>query len=170
MNVNNNKFIKLINFIEDSLLVVILSSMIILAVYQIISRNVFSEGVVWIDPLLRTLVLWVGLAGAVVATRTDHHIKIDIFAKYLPNNFQPYVHRVVYLFTFLICLLIAWHAARFVFSEYEYGTIAFASVPAWLTAIIIPVSFFLIAIRYACLMVTLNTQRPGSMSDVGSES
>lgn len=169
MNVNNNKFIKYINFIEDSLLVVILSSMIILAVYQIISRNLFSEGVVWIDPLLRTLVMWVGLAGAVVATRTDHHIKIDIFAKYLPNNFQPYVHRAVYLFTFLICLLIAWHAARFVFSEYEYGTIAFASVPAWLTAIIIPVSFFLIAIRYACIMVTLNTKRPGSMSDVGSE-
>lgn len=170
MNVNNNKFIKLINVIEDSLLVTILSSMIILAVYQIISRNLFSEGVVWIDPLLRTLVLWVGLAGAVVATRTDHHIKIDIFAKYLPKHIQPYVHRAVYLFTFLICLLIAWHATRFVFSEYEYGTIAFASVPAWLTAVIIPVSFFLIAIRYACLMVTLNTQRLGSMSDVGSES
>ncbi len=64
MNVNNNKFIKLMNFIEDSLLVVILSSMIILAVYQIISRNLFSEGVVWIDPLLRILVLWVGQAGA----------------------------------------------------------------------------------------------------------
>jgi len=149
--------------------VAILSSMIILAVYQIISRNLFSEGVVWIDPLLRTLVLWVGLAGAVVATRTDHHIKIDIFAKYLPSNFQPYIHRVVYLFTFLICLLIAWHAARFVFSEYEYGTIAFANVPAWLTAIIIPVSFFLIAVRYACIMITLNTKRSGSMSDVGSE-
>jgi len=170
MNVNNNKFIKAVNFIEDSLLVVILSSMIILAVYQIISRNLFAEGVVWIDPLLRTLVLWVGLAGAVVATRTDHHIKIDIFAKYLPNNFQPYVHRVIYLFTCLICLLISWHAARFVFSEYEYGTIAFASVPAWLAAIIIPISFFLIATRYALLMVTLNTQRLGSMSDVGSES
>ena len=82
MNVNNNKLIKLINVIEDSLLVVILSSMIILAVYQIISRNLFSEGIVWIDPLLRTLVLWIGLVGAVVATRTDHHIQINIFAKY----------------------------------------------------------------------------------------
>ena len=67
MNINNNKFIKLINVFEDSLLVVILTSMIMLAVYQIISRNLFSEGIVWIDPLLRTLVLWVGLAGAVSA-------------------------------------------------------------------------------------------------------
>ena len=170
MNVNNNKFIKLINVIEDSLLVVILSSMIMLAVYQIISRNLFSEGVVWIDPLLRTLVLWVGLAGAVVATRTDHHIQINVFAKYLPRILLPYVKRLVYLFTLLICLLIAWHAARFVFSEYEYGTIAFAAVPAWLTAIIIPVSFLLIAIRYALLIITPHTHRSDSMSDADSTS
>jgi TRAP-type C4-dicarboxylate transport system permease small subunit len=168
MNVNNNKFIKLINFIEDSLLVVILSSMIILAVYQIISRNLFSEGIVWIDPLLRTLVLWVGLAGAVVATRTDHHIQINVIAKYLPANLLPYVKRLVYLFTLLICLLIAWHAARFVLSEYEYGTIAFGAVPAWLTAIIIPVSFLLIAIRYGLLIITPHAHRSDSKIDADS--
>jgi TRAP-type C4-dicarboxylate transport system permease small subunit len=163
MNINNNKFIKLINVIEDSLLVVILSIMIILAVYQIISRNLFSEGIVWIDPLLRTLVLWVGLAGAVVATRTDHHIKIDVFIKYLPSNILPYVQRLVYLFTLLICLLIAWHAARFVLSEYEYGTIAFAAVPAWVTAVIIPVSFLLIAIRYGLLLITPHTPQQSDL-------
>ncbi len=164
----NNKFIKLINIIEDSLLVAILSSMIILAVYQIISRNLFSEGVVWIDPLLRTLVLWVGLAGAVVATRTDHHIKIDVFAKYLPGKVLPYVQRTVYLFTLLICLLIGWHAARFVISEYTYGTIAFGSIPAWLTAIIIPVSFFLIAVRYGLLIITPYTQASDVKSNASS--
>ena len=147
-----NKFISLINRIEDSLLVLILTSMIFLAVFQILSRNLFSEGMVWIDPLLRVLVLWVGLAGAVVATRTNNHIRIDVFSKYLPKKIQPYVERSVYLFTILICLLVAWHAARFVYSEYEYGTIAFASIPSWLTASIIPLSFLLIAIRYALLL------------------
>jgi len=169
MNINDNKFIKFINVVEDSLLVVILSSMIVLAVFQIISRNVFSEGVVWIDPLLRTLVLWVGLAGAVVATRTDHHIRIDIFAKYLPKKILPYVQRSVYLFTLLICLLVSWHAARFVLSEYEYGTTAFAAVPAWLTAIIVPVSFFLIAIRYALLIITPHVHKSVSVTDGDSE-
>ena len=147
-----NKFISLINRLEDGLLVLILSSMIFLAVFQIISRNLFSEGMVWIDPLLRVLVLWVGLAGAVVATRTNNHIRIDVFSKYLPKKILPYVERSVYLFTILICLLVAWHAGRFVYSEYEYGTIAFASIPSWLTASIIPLSFLLIAIRYALLL------------------
>ena len=151
---SNNKIISIINKIEDSLLVLILSSMIILAVFQIVSRNIFSEGVVWIDPLLRTLVLWIGLAGAIVATRQDNHIRIDVFTKYFPESWLKKIHRLVYLFTFFICMLIAWHAARFVLSEYEYGTIAFAAVPAWLTASIIPLSFFLIAMRYALLFIS----------------
>ena len=154
MSSNNNKIISIINKIEDSLLVVILSSMIALAVFQIISRNLFSEGVVWIDPLLRTLVLWIGLSGAIVATRQDNHIRIDIFTKYFPKRWLKIVHRLVYLFTLSICLLIAWHSARFVYSEYEYGTIAFAAVPAWLSASIIPLSFFLIAVRYGLLFLS----------------
>ena len=154
MSITDNKFIKSINAIEDGLLVIILGSMIILAVSQIVSRNIFGEGIVWIDPLLRTLVLWIGLSGAVVATRFDNHIKIDIFAKYLPAHLVKIVQRFVYLFTLSVCLLIAWHAARFVYSEYEYGTIAFSGIPAWITAFIIPLSFTLIAIRYALLFIS----------------
>jgi len=154
MNISKNKFIKLINAFEDSLLVLILSSMIVFAVYQIIARNLFGEGVVWIDPLLRTLVLWIGLSGAVVATRMDNHIRIDVFAKYFPPHIQKYIQRIVYLFTLSICLLIAWHATRFIISEYEYETTAFSGVPSWLTGLIIPVSFLLIAVRYAVLFVS----------------
>lgn len=160
MNATNNKIIRYINNLEDGLLVLILSTMVILAIYQIIARNLFSEGVVWIDPLLRMLVLWVGLAGAVVATRSDKHIRIDVFTKYLPKKVLPYVQRTVYLFSISVCLLISWHAARFVYSEYEYATVAFSNVPAWLTAVIIPISFLLIALRYSLLFISPPVDTP----------
>lgn len=98
------------------------------------------------------LVLWIGLVGAVVATRTDNHIRIDTLARYLPEKLQLYTQRFTYLFTLSICLLIAWHAGRFVLSEYEYATIAFAGMPAWISALIIPVAFLLIALRYLVLL------------------
>lgn len=104
--------------------------------------------------MLRMLVLWVGLAGAVVATRTDNHIRIDVLLKYMPERFRAYVHRLVYLFTSSVCLLITWHAYRFVYSEYEYGSVAFASVPTWVTALILPVGFFFIATRYLLLFIS----------------
>jgi TRAP-type C4-dicarboxylate transport system permease small subunit len=154
MDASNNRFVNYINRIEDGLLVLILSTMVFLAVFQIISRNVFSDGVVWIDPLLRMLVLWVGLTGAIVAARTNNHIRIDVFLRYLPHALLPVIERLVYIFTICVCSLIAWHAARFVYSEFEYGTIAFGSIPSWLTAVIIPISFLLIAVRYLLLILS----------------
>jgi TRAP-type C4-dicarboxylate transport system permease small subunit len=165
MNQAANTLIRVINKLEDALLVLILSSMILLSIYQVLARNFFSEGAVWIDPMLRMLVLWVGLAGAVVATRTDNHIRIDILTKYLPAGLRGHVQRLVYLFTISICLLITWHATRFVISEYEYASMAFASIPTWLTASIIPVGFFLIAMRYLLLFIkpSLSTSVKGDM-------
>lgn len=145
------RLIRLLDKIEDSFLVLILTSMIVLAVAQIVFRNLMGEGIVWIDPLLRMLVLWVALAGAIVASRTDNHIRIDLFTKYLPQAWLAVIRRLVYSITVAICAIIAWHSARFVLSEYEYNSTAFASLPVWVAALIIPLGFGLIAFRYTLL-------------------
>jgi len=147
------RIILFINRIEDWLLILMLSAMVTLAVAQIISRNLFDSGIVWADPLLRVLVLWVALSGAVIATRTDNHIRIDIFSRYLTRFAIPCLQRMVYAFCIFICGFIAWHGARFVSMDYDFGTIAFSGVPAWTTELIIPIAFFLMAVRYLMLFI-----------------
>jgi TRAP-type C4-dicarboxylate transport system permease small subunit len=147
-------FLKAINKLEDWFLIIILGVMVVLAIAQIFYRNVFGEGVVWIDPLLRVLVLWVAIAGAVVATRTDNHIRIDFFTRYISERFHKHLLRAVYAFCILVCSFISWHAVRFVQMDYEYETIAFANVPAWVTELIIPIGFFLMAVRYFLLFLS----------------
>ncbi len=148
------RFLSYIDRLEDWFLVSLLIVMILLAVSQIIYRNIFDGGIIWADPLLRVLVLWVALAGAVIATRTDNHIRIDYFTRYFSEKFCSCIQRLVYMFCVAVCVLISWHAARFVMDEYEYGTIAFGSVPSWVTAIIIPVGFGLMAFRYLLLFIS----------------
>lgn len=147
-------FLGFINKLEDWFLILTLAVMVVLAVAQIFYRNIFGEGVVWIDPLLRILVLWVAIAVAVVATRTDNHIRIDFFTHYISKKYIKYLQRSVYAFCIFICGFIAWHAVRFVQMDYEYETIAFANVPAWITELIIPVGFFMIAFRYLLLFIS----------------
>lgn len=147
------RLVRLINALEDGFLVLMLAAMVLLAVTQIVYRNLFDAGIVWADPLLRVLVLWVALAGAVIATRSDNHIRIDFFTRYFSMAVRRHIQRCVYLFSLLVCALISWHAARFVMMEYEYQTIAFAGVPSWLTALIIPLGFALMAIRYLMLLI-----------------
>ena len=51
-------WVKRLHRAEDALLVLLLSVMIGLASTQILLRNLLDSGFVWIDPLLRVLVLW----------------------------------------------------------------------------------------------------------------
>ena len=154
------RFTRIVNTIEDWLLITMLAVMVVLAVTQIIYRNVAGGGVVWIDPLLRVLVLWVALSGAVIASRTDNHIRIDFFAKYISGKYYSYIKRVVHLYCVLVCGFIAWHSVNFVQMEYEYGTEAFVGMPAWITQLIIPIAFALMALRYFALF--LSPPRPGN--------
>jgi TRAP-type C4-dicarboxylate transport system permease small subunit len=148
------RLIRTINRIEDWLLISMLAVMVVLAVAQIFYRNIAGGGIAWIDPLLRVLVLWVALSGAVIASRTDNHIRIDFFAKYISGKYYLYIKRIVHAYCMVICALIAWYAINFVQMDYHYGTEAFAGVPAWITELIIPIAFILMAFRYFLLFLS----------------
>ena len=148
------RLLKTVNRIEDWLLISMLAVMVILAVAQIVYRNFSGGGVAWIDPLLRMLVLWVALSGAVIASRTDNHIRIDFFAKYIAGKYYFYIKRIVHAYCVFICALIAWYSVSFVQMDFEYGTEAFAGIPAWITELIIPIAFGLMAFRYLLLFLS----------------
>jgi len=141
--------VALIQRAEDALLALVLGAMILLAVSEIVLRNVFDTGLAWSAPLLRVMLLWVGLLGALAATRSDQHIAIDALSRLLPDTGRALVHALTRSFAAGVCLLIAWHAARMVIDDRAAGTLAFASVPAWLCETILPLAFGLIGVRFA---------------------
>ncbi|MGD2185182.1 MAG: TRAP transporter small permease [Desulfobacterales bacterium] len=124
--------------VEDSLLVAILTLMISLAAIQILLRNLFGGGIIWGDVLVRVLVLWIGLVGAMVATRQNKHISIDLVARYLPKKFSLPVKAVVELFAAVVCGLAAYYSLIFVYAEYYDGGAAFGQVPVWVCEAIMP--------------------------------
>ncbi len=140
--------------VEDSLLVIMLSTMIVVASVQILLRNVWGTGLGWADPLLRILVLWVALLGAMVATRENNHITIDILSRYLPRRGKQLSQLITNLFTSVVCGILAFHSARFVIQDYEAEVIAFYAVPAWLFELIIPFGFAVICLRFALHFIT----------------
>lgn len=140
--------VRVLHRAEDIFLALLLGAMIVLAPLQIFLRNFFDAGIGWVDPFLRVLVLWVGLMGAVAASRTDRHIRIDIASKLLSPWLASCLGAGTNLFTALVAGLVAWHSGRFVADEWEFGSTAFSDVPAWMFESIIPLAFGIIALRY----------------------
>ncbi len=135
--------------LEDIVLASLLGSMILLACTQILLRNVFDGGFTWADPLLRVMVLWLGMLGALAAARGNRHIVIDILSPVLPKSVLTWTNKITGLFTAIVCAAVAWYSGQFVISEWDYGGRGAAGLPTAVLASIVPFAFGLMAVRFA---------------------
>ncbi len=134
---------------ENALLLISLGAMILLAVAQIVARNASIGGMAFSDELLRLLVLWIAMIGAVAASRDDHHIRIDILSRFLPRRLRLSVRVLVDLFTCAVCGIVAWYGYEFVGRTGVFEDLAFGKLRLWWFQAILPIGFGLISYRYA---------------------
>lgn len=154
MKVTLEKLGRLLLRLEDLLLGLVLSSMILLASSQILLRNLWEYSLPWGDPSLRLMVLWITLLGAMAATRDHNHIRIDLLSRYLPQHFKQITDRITDLFAALVCTLLAWHSARFVLFELEDGSRFLDLIPLWPLQLVMPAGFGIMALRLLLSAVT----------------
>ena len=142
------RLVRVTSLIEDALLVVILAAMVALSATQIILRNLFDSAILWADPILRVAVLWVGMIGAMVATRGDKQISVDVLSRFLPGRWKARARVVTDVFTAVVSAVVAWQAYRLVLDDRAAGVTAVAFLPVWIFEVILPVAFAVIAVRY----------------------
>ena len=151
--------------IETALLSVLLLGMIGLSTAQILLRNFFDVGFFWSDQVLRMLVLWIALAGAVAASRSDRHINISLIDSLVNERLQKALKVITHAFSAGICGLLTWVSLQFVLTSKEYGDLVLGSVPAWILQTVMPLGFGLICYRYVlfCIadLLALFGKRPG---------
>lgn len=138
--------------LERGLISLCFVALLLLALVQILARNLFDTGFIWADDAIRVLVLWVAMLGALYATKQAKHITIDVASRFLPDGFAVWLRRGLYLMTAVVCLVAAWHSWLFVMMEMEYPEVAFLNVPVWLCEIIIPLALLGMALRFILLI------------------
>lgn len=138
---------------ETVLLVAFLSSMMLLAVGQIVLRELFSTGFVWADELIKLMVLWLAMIGSIAACRDNRHIRIDALSHILPRLAVELTRALVDVFAAIVCGVIAWQTWRYLQVEIEYQDKVLINIPAWIAHGILPVAFLLISFRFVVLVV-----------------
>jgi C4-dicarboxylate transporter DctQ subunit len=138
----------IIDRVEEGLISILLSLMILIAFLQIVLRNVFATGLFWADPFVRNLVLWVGFVGAVIATRAGRHITIDIVPQWVPPVGKAIIGLITQLFSAVICGLLTFAAFKFVRNEALMGSVTFLGIPGWVPQIIMPITFGVMSLQF----------------------
>ena len=141
--------LRLLHQVENSALWIALATMLALALLQIVLRNFFDTGLLWIESFLRILVLWLAMLGAMIGTRERNHIRIDILSRFASMRAKAWLSRINALFASMICLVAVYASIRLVIFEYQDGLTAFAWVPVWFCQLILPIGFLVMFLRLA---------------------
>lgn len=134
--------------LEEILLVALVVLMVSLGFLQIVFRNLISVGIVWVDPLVRHLVLWIALLGASVATREDRHIRIDVLSGFFSPPARRRLKGSLEIFSAAVCLLLVSPAIRFLQNDYEAGKILALGIPMWVSQLIMPAGLLVLGVRF----------------------
>ncbi|MCJ7547645.1 MAG: TRAP transporter small permease [Deltaproteobacteria bacterium] len=138
----------LVDRVEQTVISILLSVMILIAVLQIVLRNIFATGLTGGDPLVRNLVLWVGFIGATLATKEGKHISIDVISHWVPSRGRIVIEGIIHVSSFIICGLLTFAAVKFIRNEALMGSVTFLGIRAWVPELILPITFGLMTLRF----------------------
>ena len=104
---NLDRLISRLNSIIGNFLVIILSILLFVVLWQVVSRYVFESPSTVTEELSRFLLMWLGMLGAAYVLGQEGHLSIDFFSSKLSSWQQTQVRRGLYfLISFLGILLI----------------------------------------------------------------
>lgn len=120
--------------------------LLLLALAQILARNLYDAGIPEADTLTRYLVLYVTFFGAALAVDRDRHIKIDVCCAFLSDKVLRRLYRPMRLLAAIICGLFADAAIRYWLDEWAYAP----DHELWLVLVglVIPVGFCLLTLQF----------------------
>ncbi|MFQ5601099.1 MAG: TRAP transporter small permease [Candidatus Krumholzibacteriia bacterium] len=145
---SGRRALRIMHALEAAFLALLLAAMLLLSFLQIVLRNLANAGFVWIDPLLRHLVLWIGFLGAMVATRVGRHINIDALSRFLAPLPLRGVRIATNLLAALVCLLLSNACLKMVREEAVFGQPGFLGVPTWILQVVMPVAMLVMSYRF----------------------
>jgi len=148
--------------LEDGVLIFILVSIVLLSFTQILLRNIFGIGLIWKDPLVRQMLLWVALVGAMIATRNHNHITVDAISRHLPpGRIKSATGFICDTFATIVCALLTYSTFRVFHMEFQdpLGGYIMPGLPLWASLLTMPVAFGVMTLRFLrfSILSLLNT-------------
>jgi TRAP-type C4-dicarboxylate transport system permease small subunit len=138
---------------EKGLIILALFLLIVLSFGQVVARNVFKVGYMWIDELTRCIVLWMAFIGGSLCSEYARHMRIDIILHLMKGKKKRFVEIIGNVFIIVICAFLFWASINHIKYQMESSVqLMLQGVPDWIISLIIPY-FFMVTMLRALLRI-----------------
>jgi tripartite ATP-independent transporter DctM subunit len=132
---------------ENILATLALGGIMLLPLAEIVSRKYLGGGIPGAGPFSQNLTMWVGMLGAAIAARDGKLLSLAT-GEFLPKNrIGEGAHVLSAIVSSLIATLFTFGGYELVKSDRMAGDIIAIGVPVWISDLVLPFSFGLIALR-----------------------
>jgi TRAP-type C4-dicarboxylate transport system permease small subunit len=131
---------------EKIALTALLLALVACSFLQVALRIAAKTGILWMDPLLRHAVMWLGFLGAAIASYHNKHFALDAVLHFLPEKMRRPVQAANHIFTTAVCCVLLYASFQFLQTEKGIKLFSIGSLPVkaiWLESIL-PLGFALI--------------------------
>jgi len=126
-----------------------LGGIMLLPLAEIFSRKFLGAGIPGAGPFAQSLTMWVGLLGAAIAARQGKLLSLAT-GEFLPKNaIGSIAHIIAGAVGAMVATLFAFGGAALVKSDRIAGDIIAVGVPVWISDLVLPFAFGVIALRLA---------------------
>ena len=112
-----NRVIDVLNKIEEIILVVLFSAMVLIIFVQVIMRKA-NHSLYWSEELGKFLFVWISWLGISIAQRKGEHIKITMLTDRLPYRAAQVFNIVSDIIVILICAVTFYYGVSLVASQW----------------------------------------------------
>ncbi len=135
-----------LHHLEDMLVLAVLAVMAMFPLVEVVGREFLGGGVPGSIPIVLQMTLWITFLGAALAARSNRLLALatDTF---LPEPWRSRVRLATSFVAVVITALLCLASADLVRVDYSFGDRAAWSIPVWVFASVMPLSFLLISVR-----------------------
>lgn len=136
--------------VEKFFAIIIISAIVLIVFAGTLARYVFENPLYWADPVATYLMVWLGFLGFQIATSKLRHIEIEFIKAKVEEKTKFKMNIVTSIIASFFLFIFFYLAYQYVLASKEMGDLVKSfDFPMWIILLILPISFFLSAIRFA---------------------
>lgn len=153
--------------LEDWIAGMLIIGGLFLILVGVIMRYVFNAPLSFVEEYAGYMVVWGTMIGAVVALRDNHHIRIDMFYRLLPDRIKKFVDLFANLVGLIFALFLVVYGVKGIFldefSAYRMGIVSIGEgVQLWKVYMVMPLMGALMTLRFIVRLVRVTKGLPES--------
>ena len=161
---------KIIDNLEEIIVIIALTVMTILTFTNVVTRYVFNFSMNFAEEISTYLFVLLSLFGASIALKRGAHLGFTLLADHVPKFVAHIFELISALAGILFSGVIFWYGIQMAVTQFHRGQLSLGvQIPEWIYGSFVPLGAFFLLIRFVELLVNALRGRDAAREDVLAE-